>query len=121
MVGRRARPLPAAYVLMYHSERHITVDRSYLHRSLERRCYPKRLADMEEARREEMALLEARQYEAKQQEAGATESRRGEGGSSDGKREQACPTTLVQEQRGREHVHARMGTYAYALHMHTSR
>ena len=63
MVGRRARPLPAAYVLMYHSERHITVDRSYLHRSLERRCYPKRLADMEEAKREEAKVAEAKAVE----------------------------------------------------------
>lgn len=40
---RRARPLPPAFVLMYHSERHVTLDRSWLRRSLELRSYPKRL------------------------------------------------------------------------------
>jgi len=34
--ARRARPLPPAYVLMYHCERHVTLDRSSLQTSLER-------------------------------------------------------------------------------------
>eukprot|EP00966_Prymnesium_polylepis_P207170 4798413-Prymnesium_polylepis.2 len=36
--ARRARPLPPAYVLMYHCERKVPLDRSYLRISLEHRC-----------------------------------------------------------------------------------
>ena len=36
--ARRARPLPPAYVLMYHCERKVPLDRSYLRISLEHKC-----------------------------------------------------------------------------------
>jgi hypothetical protein len=70
--ARRARPLPAAFVLMYHSDRHIELDRSFLRKSLERRCYPKRLADLIASREEEQRRLKEeleKQLELEREEA----------------------------------------------------
>ena len=63
--ARRARPLPPAYVLMYHSERKIPLDRTFLQSSLEQRCYPKRLAEILEQRKAKSLLLEQKKAASK--------------------------------------------------------